>query len=171
LNLVGSVFLQVGRLVARKNAELQHTEANPHPVASMAEHMAEFDQMWAGMERKWKTKLCPTKREKFDSLSIENDRDAFRILNNWSQTDSHDFKVHCQSLANRLGVTLKTAANIRVRFCQHNILHQTARYVPHKLAARYQWAAPDGPRPKQAVMLSTWNGGDPGDQALNVGHR
>ena len=112
----------------------------------MTEHLAEFEQMWAGMDRKWKAKLALTERDKFDALSTENDRDAFRILRNWSQTDSPDFKVHCESLARRLGVTLKTAANIRRRFCRLDIMHETAKYVPHKLAARYDWTALPGSR-------------------------
>ena len=142
LKLVGAAFLQAGGKVARRNAELQYNEAVPTPAASLTEHLAEFDQMWAGMDRKWKTKLSLAEREKFDTLSTKNNRDAFRILRNWSQSDSLDFKVHCQSLANRLGVTLKTAANVRRRFCcPLGILRKTAEYVPHKLAARYRWTA------------------------------
>lgn len=144
LKLVGAGFLQTGRKVARRNAELQYDEAVPTTAASLTEHLAEFGQMWAGMDRKWQAKLSPTERHKFDSLSTENDRDAFRILRNWSQTDAPDFKVHCESLANRLGVTLKTAANIRRRFYRLDIMRETAEYVPHKLAARYRWTADCG---------------------------
>jgi hypothetical protein len=151
LKLVGTMFLQVGRLVARKNAELQHTEANPQPVASMAEHMVEFDQMWAGMERKWLAKLSPVERAKFDTLTTDSHRDGFRILRNWAQAESPDFKVHCQSLANRLGMTLNTACNIRNRLCSLGLLRQTAEYVPHKLAARYRWTAADEPKGKQVA--------------------
>jgi hypothetical protein len=141
LKLVGAAFLHAGQKVARRNAELQYDEAVPTAAASLPEHLGEFEQMWAGMDRKWKAKLSPTERDKFDSLSTENDCDAFRILRNWSQTDAPDFKVHCESLAKRLGVTLKTAANIRRRFCRLDIMCKTAEYVPHKLAARYRWAA------------------------------
>jgi hypothetical protein len=142
LKLVGAAFLQVGRGVARLNAEMQYNEAVPTPAASLPEHLTEFDQMWAGMDRKWKAKLSRAEREKFDRLSTENDRDTFRILRNWSQTNAADFKVHCQSLANRLGVTLKTAANIRSRFCWPlGVLRKTEEHVPHKLAARYRWTA------------------------------
>jgi hypothetical protein len=141
LKLVGAAFPQAGREVARRNAEVQYNEAVPTPAATLQEHLTEFQQMWAGMDRKWKTKLSPAERKKFDCLSGENDRDAFRILRNWSQTDSYDFKVHCESLANRLRVTLKTAANIRRRFCCFGIIRKSAEYVPHKLAARYRWVA------------------------------
>ena len=140
LKLVGTAFLQAGQEVGRRNAEMQYNEAVPTPAASLPEHLAEFKQMWLGMDRKWNAKLSPTEREKFDSLS-ENDRDVFRILRNWSQTDSNDFRVHCRSLGNRLGVTLKTAANIRRRFCCLGIMCKSAEYVPHKLAARFRWIA------------------------------
>ena len=139
--LVGTVFFQVGREVARKNAELQYSEAEPIPVATLAEHFVDFEKAWAGMERKWKRNLSQAERRKVDTLTTDTDRSAFRIVRNWSQTDSPDFKVHCRSLANRLGVTLKTASNIRHRFCALGILRQTAHYVPHKLAARYEWTA------------------------------
>jgi hypothetical protein len=141
LKLVGAAFLQTGRKVAKRNAEFQYHEALPSPAASLTEHLAEFEQMWTGMDRKWNAKLSPTERHKFDSLSTENERDAFRILRNWSQTDAPDFKVHCESLANRIGVTLKTAANIRRRFCSLGNLRKTAEYVPHKFSARYEWTA------------------------------
>jgi hypothetical protein len=85
LKLVGAAFLQAGRAVAHRNAEMQYNEAAPTPAASLPEHLAEFDQMWSGMERRWKAKLAPAEREKFDGLSTENDRDGFRIMRNWSQ--------------------------------------------------------------------------------------
>jgi hypothetical protein len=141
LKLVGVAFHQAGKEVARKNAELQYGEATTTPVASLDEHLSDFDKAWAGMERKWKRKLSPSERAKFDSLTTDTERDAFRILRNWSQTDSPDFKAHCRSLGNRLGITLQGAASIRVRFCSLGVLKQTAPYVPKKLAARYEWLA------------------------------
>ena len=139
--LIGHLFFQVGREIAWKQAEFQYNEANPAPVASLDEHLVDFEKAWAGMERQWRRKLSPVEREKFDALTTENERDAFRILRNWSQTDKPDFFAHCQTLGDRLGITLQGAANIRVRFCSLGILKQTAPYVRHKLAARYAWMA------------------------------
>ena len=154
LKLVGTAFFQCGGEVARRNAELQYHEANPVPVATPEEHLTEFDQAWAGMERQWRRKLSPCDREKFDSLTTDTERDAFRILRNWSQTDSPDFKAHCRTLSQRLGITLQGAASIRRRFCASGILRQTARYVPHKLAARYEWLASREPNRRQATLIS-----------------
>jgi hypothetical protein len=95
--------------------------------------------MWAGMERKWLAKLSLSEREKFESLNINNDRDAFRILQNWSQTDSPDFYAHCETLGRRLDIKLSGAAKLRRRFCSLGILRQTDRYIPRKKAARYKW--------------------------------
>jgi hypothetical protein len=167
LEIVRVLFLQCGREVARKQAELQHTEANPAPVASLDEHLVEFDRAWEGMQRKWLRKLSPAERVKFDALTTNNERDAFKILRNWSQTDAPDFKAHCQTLGERLGITLQSAADMRRRFCTRGILRQTAEYVPHKLAARYEWIAGNEPKRKQTPLISSqWNG-DPGDARLH----
>ena len=99
--------------------------------------------MWAGFERHWHAKLSPPEREKSDMLTTDNERDAFRIVWNWSRSNSRepDFKIVCESLAKRLGVSIQTASNIRCRFCALGILRKTAQYVPNKLACRYQWIA------------------------------
>jgi hypothetical protein len=164
--LIGTIFHQIGREVARLNAEAQYVEASPAPVSSLAEHLAEFEDLWSGMERKWRYKLSKAEREKFDALEIENDRDAFRIIRNWKNASTEfDFKVVCASLANRLGVTLKTASNIRQRFCALGILKKTASYQPHKLAARYKWLLPDvKEQPELLKAKQSWS--DPGDVRL-----
>ena len=143
LQLVGALFFQAGRKVARTHAARQHSEANPAPSAALDEHYVEFEEAWAGMERRWKGQLSSVEREKFDALSTEIERDAFRILRNWSRMDSgsRDFKAHCRTLSERLNITLQGAASIRRRFCSLGILRQTAKCVPHKLAACYQWCA------------------------------
>ena len=142
------------RRVARRNAECQFHEATPAPAAKLSEHLSEFDDLWSGMGRIWRGKLSAAEREKFDTLTSDNEREAFRITRNWSKSDSPDFKIVCESLANRLGVTLKTASNIRRRFCSLGILKPTADYVPHRLAARYQWTANIESKQKQATVIS-----------------
>jgi hypothetical protein len=135
------LHLQCGREIVRKLAELQHTEADPAPVATLTEHLADFDKAWVGMQRKWLRKLSPSERAKYDSRTTDNEREAFKIVHNWSQTDSPDCYVHCRTLGERIGVTLQSAADIRRRFCVDGILRKTAEYVPHKRAARYKWIA------------------------------
>jgi hypothetical protein len=141
IKLIGHLFFQVGRGNARQQAEFQYNDANPAPVATLDEHFVEFDEAWDGMQRKWFRKLSPAERAKFNALTTDNERDAFKIAWNWSQTDSPDFFVHCQTLGDRLGITWQGAASIRARFCSLGILKQTAPYVRKKLAARYAWVA------------------------------
>ena len=139
--LVGTAFFQAGREVARKNAELQYREASPAPAAKLTEHLTEFEEAWAGMERRWLSDLSRTEREKFECLTTDNERDAFRILRNWSQTTKPDFKVHCESLGRRLAMSARGAAKLRRKFCELGILWQTAPYIPLKRCARFQWIA------------------------------
>ena len=140
--LVGTIFFQARKEVALENARLQHDEANPAPATPLDEHCAEFEQLWAGMESHWRAKLSPVEREQFDVLATDAMRTAYRIIRNWSLTDSDspDFKIVCESLSKRLNISIPAASKIRRRFCSLGILRQTADYIPHKLAARYKWA-------------------------------
>jgi len=138
--LVAEIFHQSSRAVARDNARLQYAEASPAPRTSLDAHLAEFDRAWDDMERQWRDTLTTLEQEKFGALSTPNDREAFRVIRNWSRHDSaSDFPIATESLAKRLRVTVQTACNIRTHFCPLGILRQTADYIPHKAAARFQW--------------------------------
>jgi len=167
LKLVGTAFFQAGKLVAQKNAELQYREATQRPKATLRDHLAEFDQAWSGWESKWKEKLSPAEREKFEGLTTETERDAYKILHNWAKADSPDFKIHCESLGKRLGISLRGASKLRRKFCEIGILRPTAPFVPHKRCARFEWIAAHEPKRKQETLISPppWNG-DPGDGLL-----
>ena len=166
--MIGTAFFQAGREIVRRNAELQHNEATPVPNASLQEHLVEFDKAWAGMEREWLAKLSPTEREKYDRLTTQTERDAFRIVRNWSQTAvAGEFKIRCQSLGDRLGMSLKGASKLRRKFCELGILKQTKPYVPNTFCGRFRWTAGAEPKWNQSTLIppSLWNG-DPGDVAL-----
>ena len=143
--LVGHMFRQVGRAVARQNAELQFNEKTVATAATLFEHLKEFDELWDWWETQWLSELSESERTKFDALqSDSNDRTAFRIIRNFARLvkhGEHDFKVVAEHLAKRLSVTLQTACNVRRRFCSAKILEQTAQYVPQKFAARFRWTA------------------------------
>jgi hypothetical protein len=111
--------------------------------------------------------LSAAEREKFGGLSTEAERDAFRILRNWAQTEKPDFYISCESLGKRLGISLCGASKLRRKFCELRILRQTAQYVPNKLCALFQWIGNAEPTRKQAALMSLqqWNG-DPGDAHL-----
>jgi hypothetical protein len=154
--MVDCIFRQVGRQVARWNAEMQFSEKTVPTTATFPEHLKEFDEMWDWWEAQWYAELSESEREKFDVLRTDShDRAAFRIFRNFAQfvSDSgNDFKIVAEHLAKRLGVTLQTACNIRRRFCAAGIIAQTAEYVPQKLAARFRWTA-------ESRMCNPRNGG------------
>jgi hypothetical protein len=141
--LVGTAFYQASHDVALKNARLQYDEAVPRPETPLDEHAAEAGELWSGMERKWLAELSNPERLKFDALSTATEREAFRIIRNWSRADSPDpdFFIVCEGLAWRIGLSIRGAGKLRSRFCSLGILRETAAYVPHKWAARFKWLA------------------------------
>jgi hypothetical protein len=166
--LVGTGFFQAGCEVVRRNAELQYREAIPTPKASLREHLEEFDSAWDGMERKWLAGLSVAERQKYDVLTTQEQRDAFRIVRNWSNTAvAGEFKIRCQSLADRIGISLTGASKQLQRFCRAGILKRTKPHVPNKFCARFRWTAAAEPRHQQSALSSPqqWKG-DPGDTRL-----
>lgn len=143
LAFVDEVFYQLCREIALRNVELQHTEASVKPRALLSEHIEEFAEYWKWREGAWLADLCDAERQKYSTLATDRDRDAFRIIHNFSRYDKSaaDFRIVCQFLADRLGITLPGASKLRRRFEAYGIIEQTAEYVPGRLAARYRWIA------------------------------
>ncbi|PYI80448.1 MAG: hypothetical protein DMF05_06315 [Verrucomicrobia bacterium] len=119
------------------------------------------------MHREWKAKLSPAEREKFEHLTTESESDAFRILRNWSQTDSPDFYASCESLSHRLGISVRGASKLRRKFYKIGILWPMAPYVPNKFCPRFKWIAGEEPKRQQAALIAPeqWKG-DPSDARL-----
>ncbi len=146
-------------------AKLQYANASPAPTTPLDGHLADFEELWAGMERNWLAELSAQERKHFDLLTTGAEGDAFRIIRNWSckDTTKSDFKIVAEELAWRILLSIRGAGKLRRRFCSLGILRKTAEYVPHKMACRYQWIANNEPKRKQAALVSPqWNG-DPGD--------
>jgi len=137
--------------VAIENARLLHAEATVAPTTPVDEHVAEFEKLWAGMDRRWLSELSDWERQKFDALKTDTLRDAFRIVRNWScaEPDVFDFFIVARQLGDRLGVSLYWASNIRRQFCTAGIMRRTANYIAHKLACRYEWTANQSKRPTE----------------------
>lgn len=154
--MVNHIFRQVGREVARCNAEVQCNEKTVSTTATLSEHLQEFDELWSWCEMQWLSELSESEHDKFDALPEDsNDREAFRIVRNFARLVSDpngDFKIVAEHLAKRLGVTLQTACNIRRRFSLAAILEPTADYVPQRFAARFRWTA--------ALEIATRDGAD-----------
>jgi hypothetical protein len=172
IELVGTGLFQAGREVVRRNAEMQYREATPTPTASEQEHLEEFDQAWSGWEGKWLAGLSAAERQKYEALATQREHDGFRIIRNWSQTAPGEFMIRCQSLGDRLGMSLKGASKLRRKFCEFGILKQTKPYVANRFCARFRWTAGAEPKRKQAPLKlpSQWDG-DPGDARLTERRR
>jgi hypothetical protein len=128
--MVGAMFRQCAISVAFKAAAQQYDEANPKPRTSKSDHMADFARVWHDIMRAWLAELSKAERKRYVALRTDVERDAFRILRNWSQTSKPDFYAHCATLAARLQIGMRQASRLRDRFCVKGILRRTAKFVP-----------------------------------------
>jgi hypothetical protein len=146
--LVDHIFRQVGRGTALANAEAQHREAVIVPKATLGEHIEEFTEYWQWKLSGWLSELPEAELTRFDRLSTENERDAVRIIQSFARlaasNSERDFKIQCQSLADRLGITLAGASKIRMKLSELGFIRPTAPYVPKKFAARFKWVDAPG---------------------------
>jgi len=62
---VHHAFRQIGREVARRNAELQHHEASPTPVTTIAEHWEDFEGLWTWTASQWQVEISGSERTLF----------------------------------------------------------------------------------------------------------
>jgi hypothetical protein len=141
--LVGQVFHQVGREVARLLAVAQFRTKTATTTADESEHMASFEKLWAGLAENWAASLSAAEREIFTRLETENERDAFRIVRSYArkanQDGAADFPIVRDNLAERLGITGKGAGGIRDKLAKLGAIAKTSEYVPNKRAARFRW--------------------------------
>lgn len=141
--LVGATFWLCSKVYGQKLAELQLAEATASTNASASEHREDFLSLWAGMESAWFASMPSDARAKFDLLTTDAERDAFRIIENFARlsgdTEADDFPIGRDNLAARLAMTGKGAGQLRMRFVKLGILQQTAQYRPNVAAARYRW--------------------------------
>ena len=106
--MVDYIFRQVGRDVARRNAELQYNEKTVTTAATLAEHLQELEELWDWWEAQWLAELSESERKKFEALPINsNDRTAFRIVRNFARLVNE----HGCDFQNRGGTSCKTAAS------------------------------------------------------------
>lgn len=148
LELVDAAFYLAGRELALANAELQHGEATLKPTGTLAEHIEEFSEYWQWRVDAWVSELTPDECEKFKLLETDRDRDAFRMIKNFSRFNptEKDFPVACQALADGLGLTIPGASKLRTRFTLLGLIVQTKPYVPNKSPARFRWTANPSPQ-------------------------
>jgi DNA-binding MarR family transcriptional regulator len=141
--LVHHVFRQVGREVARLNAEAQFVAAIPKPRATLAEHLHEFEELWTWTSQQWERELSEAERQTLDALRTENERDAFRIIRNFArkaeQDQMPDFPLSVEHLAGTLNVTHQAVSKIRKQFIELGVIEKTADPIANRSAARFRW--------------------------------
>jgi hypothetical protein len=141
--LVHHIFRQVGREVARRNAEAQYNEATPTPCATLSEHLSEFDGLWDWTTAQWCADLTDGERQLFARLSTETERDAFRIVRSFAQKaiddQSRDFPLSVEHVAVAIGVCHQAISKLRKRFAVFGIIEKTADHIANRAAARFRW--------------------------------
>jgi hypothetical protein len=141
--LTGEIFNQVGGAMARQLVQAQFRHKTVSTEASEQEHMASFEELWAGLAARWRDTISEDEREKLAQLETDNEREAFRIIRSYAAKAANDgakdFPIARDNLAERLGITGKGAAGIREKFMRLGIIAKTANYVPNKSAARFKW--------------------------------
>ncbi len=143
--LTGTIFYQVGREMAERIAIEQFHAKLVSTKASLSEHLADFSNYWRGLERRWRARLSVAEQDLLDALPTEINRDAFRIVKNYSRLavaeSRKDFPIVRNDLAARLGITGAGAGKMRLRFCRMGIIRHVKDYQPNRTAARYIWTA------------------------------
>ncbi len=142
-DLVGEVFYQVGRNMARRLASAQFQTKTAATKATESEHLESFENLWAGLHDKWMAALSAPERDIFLRLETDNERDAFRILRSYARKaeldGAADFPIVRDNFAERLGITGKGAAWIRDKLARLGAIEKTVEYIPNKSSARFKW--------------------------------
>ena len=74
--------------------------------ADLSEHLADFESIWAWSLSQWRATLSKSESIKFEGLTTDTERDAFRIIRDLHRSASHsggaEFPISRDSLAARL---------------------------------------------------------------------
>lgn len=143
--LTGALFHQVGREMAWRIAAEQFRTKRVETRAGLREHRENFCDCWGGLEKDWLARLTDAERNSLESLATQHQRDAFRIVKSYAryarESAADDFPIACANLGERLGITGRGAAIIRVKLASVGIVRFTQPYRPNRAAARYVWTA------------------------------
>ena len=144
--LANAIFRQVGHRVGLKNAEAQYEQASPRPNATLAEHLEEFEELWAWIFQQWQKEVSQEERECFALLGTELEGDLFRVVRNFARhaesQGARDFPFPIQHVASRLGVTFQYVSKLRQKFADAGLIQQTVPARANSAAARFRWCLP-----------------------------
>lgn len=141
--LAGELFHQVGEGMAERFILEQFRQKGVDTVATEEAHLNEFGTLWAGLHRRWLSNLSKSEAACFESLEIDSDKDAFRIIRSYAKNAKmekvKDFAIARDDLGARLGITGAGASKLIQRFLSRKIIARVRDYVAHQFAARYVW--------------------------------
>jgi hypothetical protein len=143
LGLVGLLIVRCSYDVALEFANWQFDTKTVETNADLSEHLADFKWIWAWSLSQWRATLSKSESIKFEGLTTDTERDAFRIIRDLHRSASHsggaEFPISRDSLAARLRITGPWAAKLRLRFCNDGIIQPATPYIPNQRCAYYRW--------------------------------
>jgi hypothetical protein len=121
LAMVGFLVVRCSHDVALEFANWQFDTKTVETNADLSQHLADFESIWAWFLSQWRPTLTESERNKFERLTTDTERDAFRIIRDLHRSASHsggaEFPISRDSLAARLQITGVWAGKLRFRFC------------------------------------------------------
>jgi hypothetical protein len=144
LDLVGFLIVRCSYDVALELANWQFNTKTVETNADLSEHLADFESIWDWSRSQWRVTLSKSESIKFEGLTTDTERDAFRIIRDFHRSASHsggaEFPISRDSLAARLRVTGPWAGKLRFRFCECGIIQCVRPCIPNQHCAYYRWA-------------------------------
>ncbi|MBA3353076.1 MAG: hypothetical protein H0U23_11770 [Blastocatellia bacterium] len=145
LGLVGRLHVMFCHEAARRIAKWQFENKTVDTEADLAQHLAEFEDMWRRKLIAWRETLSLREAQQFERLTTEPERDAFRIIRDFHRSATHsggaEFFISRDSLADRIGISGQGAGKLCHRFCKLGIILPTLDYVPNRRCTYYKWTA------------------------------
>jgi hypothetical protein len=144
LDLVGFLIVRCSYDVALEFANWQFSTKTVETNADLSEHLADFESIWGWSLSQWRATLTESEGTKFEQLTTDTERDAFRIIRDFHRSASHsggaEFPISRDSLAARLRITGQWAGKLRLRFCEDRIIQRAMPAIPNQRCAYYRWA-------------------------------
>lgn len=143
--LVSELYRFYSRPVVEALAGRQFEAKTVETRATKEIHLAEFASLWVYWLGRYRIALSAAERTKEAMLVTDNEKEAFRLAWGFAHIDpAKDFAYSTGHFARNLGISLPGAAKQRQKFCELEILKQTAAFIANVRAARFLWTAAEG---------------------------
>lgn len=148
--LVGDGFFHFSRAQLRSLANYQYGDADPRPMSKLEEHLAEFDEAYAGWEKQIDARMSKEELACLGSLRGKNIRSAFIIAQNFARLAKTSrkwgpdgrFPLSGLDLACRLGSHTNTGYSARSKLIEAGAIRIAEESKGTHQAARFVWLLP-----------------------------